>query len=56
MSESEGRTPMTHRIIAASKSTGLEVGRDRDGFHCRVTKDSKEILFYQGYRGLADQG
>jgi hypothetical protein len=40
---SEGKTSETYGIVAPFRSSRVEIGRDRNGFHSRTAKNSDGI-------------
>jgi hypothetical protein len=53
---SKGRTPETNQIIATSKDSRMEMGRNRNGLHSWVTSYSSWIWFDMGYNGSLNKG
>jgi hypothetical protein len=52
---SEGKTSETYGIVAPFRSSRVEIGRDRNGFHSRTAKNSDGIRLYLGYCGSINQ-
>jgi hypothetical protein len=43
MTESQGRAPVVSQIVAAIEDLRVEMGRDQNGLHSRITPHASQI-------------